>query len=135
MASISVDLPPELYERLQQAAERRDQSLEAVLVDGLTLLFGAPLPDLSLLDTFTDDMLKQIIHQHLSESDEEQLATLLDKGNQGILTDPEKVALDRLIAVVNRQMLLRSEALVILKNRGQGWQENNPRGSHEWLPY
>jgi hypothetical protein len=118
MATISVDLPQELYERLQQAAEQREQSLEAVLVDGLSLLFGTPLPELSLLDTFTDEMLKQIIRQRLSDSDEEQMETLLDKGNQGILDPKDKFELDRLIATVNRQMLLRSEAFVILKKRG-----------------
>jgi hypothetical protein len=118
MASISVDLPPELYERLREAAEHRAQSLESVMVDGLSLLFGAPPPGVSLLETLTDDILIQIIHLRLPESDAAQLSNLLEKGNQGTITDPQKTRLDELVAAVNRQMLLRSEALVILKNRG-----------------
>jgi len=56
--------------------------------------------------------------QRLSDADAERMEVLLDKGNQGTLSNAEKPELDRLVDQVNLHMLLRSKALLILKQRG-----------------
>ena len=43
-STVELQIPPEIYERARQIARDSNRSIESVLLDGLTLLFGA-LPD------------------------------------------------------------------------------------------
>jgi hypothetical protein len=90
------------------------------LSDGLTLLFGA-LPDMGIspdeLKKYTDEQLWAIVHQRLAWPQDTRLRELIALGNQGQITDDEKAEMERLIDLVDHQMLLRSEAL-LLKQRG-----------------
>ncbi len=43
--TLSLDLPTTLYDRIQDAALRRAQPVESVLVESLSLLFGDPAVD------------------------------------------------------------------------------------------
>jgi hypothetical protein len=54
--SISFELPTEIYERIQEVAQNTNRSLESVVVDSLTLIFGRTpelMPD--LLNEISDD--------------------------------------------------------------------------------
>jgi hypothetical protein len=120
-ATIELNLPPEIYERARQIARTSNRSVEAVLIESLTLLLGE-LPDTDLqpdeLKTFTDAQLWAIVHQHLAWPQDSRLNMLLAKGKQGILSDAERAEMERLMALVDHQMVLRSEALLLLKQRG-----------------
>jgi hypothetical protein len=92
-----------------------------VLLDGLTLLFGA-LPDAGIspdvLKGYSDEQLWAIVHQRLAWPQDTRLRELIAFGKQGQITGDEKAEMERLIDLVDHQMLLRSEALLLLKRRG-----------------
>jgi hypothetical protein len=70
------------------------------------------------LKSYTNDQLMEIIYQRLAPSQDARLRELVALGKQGKLTIDEKSELERLIDLVYQQMLLRSEALLLLKSRG-----------------
>lgn len=116
-----LQIPSEIYERAQQIAKDTDRSIESILLDGLTLLFGS-LPDKRVspetLQDYTDQQLWAIVHQRIAWPQDTRLRQLIALGKQGQITNEEKVEMDNLIDLVDHQMLLRSEALLLLKQRG-----------------
>ena len=120
-STVELQIPPEVYERVRQIAKASNRSVESVLQDGLTLLFGA-LPDTGIspdeLKNYTDEQLWAIVHQRLAWPQDTRLRELIALGKQGQITEDEKAEMERLIDLVDHQMLLRSQALLLLKQRG-----------------
>ena len=120
-STVELQIPPEIYERARQIARDSNRSIESVLLDGLTLLFGV-LPDAGVtpdeLKDYSDEQLWAIVHQRLAWPQDTRLRELIALGKQGQITDEEKAEMERLIDLVDHQMLLRSEALLLLKQRG-----------------
>jgi len=119
--TVELELPTEIYERAQQIARDSQRSVESVLLDGLTLLFGQ-LPGASLsldaLASYEDEQLWALVHQRLAWPQDTRLRELIALGRQGQLHADEKAEMERLLDLVDHQMLLRSEALLLLKRRG-----------------
>lgn len=120
-STVELQIPAEIYERARQIASDSNRSLESVLLDGLALLFG-DLPDTSLspdaLKDYTDEQLWAVVHQRLAWPQDARLRELIALGKQGQLTTDEQAEMERLVDLVDHQMLLRSEALLLLKRRG-----------------
>lgn len=120
-ARIELKIPPEIYERARQIASESNRSVESVLLDGLTLLFGA-LPDTGIspdeLRTYSDEQLWAVVYQRLAWPQDTRLRELMALGKQGQITSDEQAEMEGLIDLVDHQMLLRSEALLLLKQRG-----------------
>ena len=110
-----------LERRAQEIARASNRSVEEVLVESLALLFGT-LPDADTapdaLKGYSDEQLWAVVHQHLAWPQDARLRELVALGKQGQVSDEEKAELGRLIDLVDRYMLLRSQALVLLKQRG-----------------
>lgn len=70
------------------------------------------------LKNYTDEQLWAIVYQRLAWPHDMRLRELIALGKQGQITEDEKAELERLIDLVDHQMLLRSEALLLLKQRG-----------------
>ena len=121
---VLLNLPDELYERIQQIAEESQRSVEAVMLESLDLLFSQKSPNddldtmLTALSKYTDEELWALVHRRMAWSQSMRLHELSDKGKRGILPAQEQRELDGLLAQVDRDMLLRSEALLLLKQRG-----------------
>ena len=119
---ISIELPPELYAQVQEIAAQNKDTVESVLVNTLSVLLGisdtSAATQLSALQAFSDDQLWAVIYHQLTPQEKERLSDLLDRGNEGNLSPDEKSELKSLVAKSERQMLLRSEAFVLLKERG-----------------
>lgn len=119
--TIDLHIPPEIYERARAIATASERSIESVLLDGLTLLFGT-LPDASVsvdaLASYSDEQLWAVVYQRLAWPQDTRLRELIGLGKQGQLTLEEKQEMERLLELVDHQMLLRSEALLLLKQRG-----------------
>lgn len=119
--TVQLRLPADVYERARQIAKANDRSVEAVLLDGLNLLFGG-LPETNItpeaLKKYTDEQLWAIVHHRLAWPQDTRLRELVALGKRGQISDDERAEMERLIALVDRAMLLRSKALVILKQRG-----------------
>lgn len=120
-STIELKIPDEVYERARQIAKVSQRSVESVLQDSLALMFGA-VPDAHLspadLATYDDEQLWAIVHQHLIWTQDVRLRHLIELGKHSPLTDDEQAEMERLIDLVDHQMLLRSEALLLLKKRG-----------------
>lgn len=119
--TVELQIPVEIYERARAIASNRGRSAESVLLDGLTLLFGA-LPDLrispDLLKDYSDEQLWAVVYRRLAWPQDARLRELIALGKRGQITVEEKTEMEELIALVDHQMLLRSEALLMLKQRG-----------------
>lgn len=119
--TVQLRIPPEIYERARQIAKANDRSVESVLLDSLSLLFGG-LPETNVtpeaLKKYTDEQLWAVVHHRLAWPQDTRLRELVALGKRGQITDDERAEMERLITLVDKAMLLRSQALLLLKQRG-----------------
>jgi|GEM_PF-521041 len=131
--SISVELSVDLFERLRAAATRSDRPLEAVLVESLTLLFGAQHPDRAALqeelETLSDAQLWALVYRRIAWPEGARLRELAARGRQMALTGQEQTELVTLIEETDSLMLLRSRALLVLQKRGHDIREQLQLGA------
>jgi hypothetical protein len=73
---------------------------------------------LQSLKNYTDEQLWALVHQRLTASQDARLRELIALGKVGQITSDEKAEMERLIDLLDHQMLVRSEALLLLKQRG-----------------
>ncbi len=114
-------VPAAIYERAEEIAGETNRTAESVLLESLAILFspdtgGMEEPD--ALSCFNDDQLWMTVLQRLTPKQDARLRELADRGNRGVLREREATELEAWVARVDRQMLLRSRALLLLKRRG-----------------
>jgi hypothetical protein len=115
---VLINLPDQLYERIQQVAEASERSIEAVLLESLDILFANDVPDTTEpgeLSSYADEQLWAIVERRLPWPQSIRLHELSEKS---ALSDDERQELEQLLDLTDRLMLARSEALRILKARG-----------------
>ena len=119
--TIELEIAPEVVEYVRKIARGENCSVEAVLEDGLTLLFGSTSEVESQLDRLndcTEEQLWAVIHHRLTFTQDRRIRLLMEYGREGTLMEQEKSELDCLLNLIDRQTLLRSRALLLLKERG-----------------
>ncbi len=122
--AITLDLPEDLYERVRQVAEQSQRPLERVLVESIRLLFVLPptatdvATTLAAMPGYSDAQLWAVVYQRLAWPQSQRLHELSGKNKLEKLTEDEQSACEHLLTLNDRAMLLRSEALLLLKNRG-----------------
>jgi len=120
-STVELEIAPEIEEYVRVIAASENCSIESILQEGLALLFGNNSIveyQLNRLSDCTDEQLWALIYQRLTQSQDYRMRELLDRGTEGKLTDQENAELKYYVDLVDRQMLLRSRALVLLKERG-----------------
>lgn len=122
--AVSIELTEELYEGVRQVAEWSGQPIEKVLIEGMLWWYNKIRADdvdalMKRFRTFSNVELRAVVYQRLPLQDVERMDFLTEKGKAGLLTPEEKNELDDLVDLIQYQMLLRSEALLLLKERGQ----------------
>jgi len=70
------------------------------------------------LQQYTDDGLWAVVDQRLTQEQDTRLRQLIPLGKQGQLAVDEQAEMERLVDLVDHQMLLRSETLLLLQQRG-----------------
>jgi len=70
------------------------------------------------IQQYADDELWAVVDQHLTQEQDARLRELIALGKQEQLMADEQTEMERLIDLVDHQMLLRSEALLLLQQRG-----------------
>ncbi len=120
-STVELELAPEIVEYVRAIAAGENCTIESILQEGLALLFGNNSIveyQLNRLSDCTDEQLLALIYQSLTQSQDYRMRELLQLGTEGKLTKQENAELKYYVDLVDRQMLLRSRALVLLKERG-----------------
>lgn len=130
---IHLNLPTDLYARIEEVATRSDQPIEAVLLESLALLFGAASIDwdhlAATLETLTDAQLWALLYRRLAWVSAGRLHDLTARGRRTPLSDEEQAELAALIDEADRMTLLRSHALLMLQQRGHNVRDQLQRGA------
>lgn len=124
--SLTLQIPTHIYQRLQQVAQTTRQPMEAVAYQSLQgnlppLIEDVPdewRGDVADFDQLNDEALWKVAQEPLSEQQWKRHQDLLERNQDGALTDGEHRELTRLRTMVDRFVLRRSYALALLKWRG-----------------
>jgi len=124
--TVTMQLPENLYLRLQQTAQATRQSMEATLLRALQV--GSPpawetapaefQADLAALDRLDDAALWRIARARIALTQMERCQALLDKNANETLSSDERQELTQLRTEQDRQMLLKVHAAALLQWRG-----------------
>jgi len=124
-ATIPLQLPEFLYQRLKRAADLTHRSVEDIAVTTLeAVLPSTPdLPpaiadELAAMHLFSDEALWVAATPSFSPSEEQRLAQLNAAAGERDLTPAEDAAQQTLIAAYRRSVLRRAKAMAILAQRG-----------------
>jgi len=122
---VTIRLPKALYEQLQSRAARRQRTVADEVLDVLTGATPATevLPDeleraIAELIAVDDAILWQVARSHMPLDAIERLQELNLKRQREGLTDTEQQESDQLIRQYERSMLVRAQAVALLKQRG-----------------
>ena len=113
---VDLHLLPHIYKAIRRIAENSSQSVEEVVISSLEVLYGEDEP--GILEHFSDEVLWKVARKSLSPQYEARLDELIAQSKEASLNKAEQAELDSLLEIVDRLMLARSKALVLLKQRG-----------------
>mgnify|MGYP001606101204 CR=1 FL=1 len=124
--TLTIQLPEDLYLRLQQAAQATQQPLNEIFLHVVQV--GSPpgwndIPaefqaDVATLDRLDDTALWRIARQKYSETEMKMYQDLLDKNADGSISEAEKQKLQTLRIEGDRFMLRKAHAAALLRWRG-----------------
>ena len=126
LRTVTMQLPENLYLRLQHTARATQQSFEETLlralqVGSLPTWETAPAEfqaDLAALDRLNDAALWRIARHRTAATQMDRYQALLDKGSNETLSIGEREELNQLRAEFDRQMLRKAHAAALLQWRG-----------------
>jgi hypothetical protein len=124
--TVTVSLSDATYRRLRRAAEIAGKPIDEIaaqslqdslppLLDVIPRRFRA---DLQAMEQLSDDDLWRISRQVVDVKDQRRYRRLLKKSRLGPLTEREQQVLSELRATIDRVMLRRAYAYLLLKWRG-----------------
>lgn len=123
--TVTVAVPPALYDQLEQRAAQAARSVEDEVV--LTLAAAIPPEDrlspdleetLASMSALDDEALWRVAHSRVTDEDGERLADLADKRQRAGLTPAELREAEELAHLHDRSLLFRGQAAALLKQRG-----------------
>jgi paraquat-inducible protein B len=123
---ITLQLPEDLYQRLNHTAQATQQPLEAVILRAITT--GSPpdwddvpaelQPDLAALDRLNDEALWEIARSRKTAADLERYDDLLERNREHTITSDERSELTALRQEADRFMICKAQASALLRWRG-----------------
>jgi len=126
LRTVTMQLPENLYLRLQQTAQATKQSFDTILLRALQV--GSPpswestsaefQADLAALDRLDDAALWRIARIRAASGQTARYQTLLDKNANQTLSLEEQAELAQLRTELDRQMLQKAHAAALLQWRG-----------------
>jgi predicted transcriptional regulator len=124
--TVTIQLPENLYLRLQQTAQATRQPLEEIFLRALQV--GSPptwetapaefQADLAALDRLDDAALWRLARYRATPSLSDRYQTLLDKNANNDLSAEERAELTQLRTEFDRHMLRKAHAAALLQWRG-----------------
>ena len=126
LQKITLDLPENIYIRLQNAAQATKQPLDQVILRAVQM--GSPpgwddIPaeyqvDIAALERLDDRSLWRIARSRQTQTDVDAYQDLLDKNREGTISDAERQELRDLRAESDLLMLRKAHAAALLRWRG-----------------
>lgn len=134
-----INIPEEVYSRLRELAETKDQPVEEMVMRRLKSMVDDPFASLSddeqaelvALRYLSDDALWTIAAEQMPDSVQAQTQTLMDRNSRGLITAEEYQELAALVERGNRLMLRKAEAAGILMERGHSFTRDDFVRQHE----
>lgn len=119
--TVVLDLPESLHERVRQQAESANRPVEEVLTESIALLFGEADQNISVesLQDRSDAELWALVRRRMTWDLEARIDSFSALARTRALLPDEVQQRDALIAEVDHYVLMRSAALLLLKQRGQ----------------
>jgi hypothetical protein len=124
MKTITLQIPDELYARVEQAAADSARSPEALLRDSIEVLYREPVDDdvmnmqIAAMPAYTNEQLWAIANHRMRVDAALRRKALIAQVKISTLSDDDQAELDALGALWDRYVLLRSTALAALQERG-----------------
>ncbi len=120
-ATIVLTLPEEVVQKFRQKAAEGQRTVEEIMVE--TLMSYQPEADdyetlLAPLANYTDEQLWAVVNTTLTVSEKSRYENLVDTRRKGVVSEQEQQEINQFVNKIEMQMLFRSEALVLLKERG-----------------
>lgn len=125
-ATVTLQIPDLIYQRLVNTANATGRSIEEVMLHALKV--GSPpdwdnVPDefkteLAALDRLEDEALWKIATARKTSAEMARYNELLDRNQNGDLTEAEQLELGELRSQADRFMLRRAQAAALLHWRG-----------------
>lgn len=123
---LTLTLPDNLYHPIYRLAETTHEPVEDVLLTALRAslppLDGLPadlIKELTELEFRDSGSLRRTLLEKVRPDHQERLELLLDKNQQGILTEEEQYELSLLQKSADRIMFRKARAAVLLRFRGE----------------
>ena len=124
-ATVSINLPERLFQKLKRVADLTHRSVEDVAVTSLEVALPTDqdLPadiadELAAMRLFSDKVLWAATTPALTSPEEQHLLHLNMTASERDLTSDENAGQQRLIGVYQRSVIRRAQALAILAQRG-----------------
>ena len=120
-STVELEIPEEVFEEVKGIARGGNRSVESVLQDGLRMVFGATSNcevSMEALEDFDNEQLWHIANHQRTLAQDSRWRELMALNKQGLMTAEQNKELDNLSDLIDRQVLLRTKALVLLKRRG-----------------
>jgi hypothetical protein len=125
--TVTLQIPETVYLKYKQRAEQTNRTIEAEVLEAVSI--AAPdnaLPaelaeELNAMTLYTDEALKKIVRTKIPAKDRQQMRQLnhkQQKEGRVSLSDAELETLDELGNAYDRHVLIRSQALFWLQQRG-----------------
>ena len=120
--SVSLELSKDIYDHFVHLAERTGRPVEDVMLETLEAKargtnFDPDAVNLPL-DKYDDDQLWAVLEQRIPWSERERFRKIVERRETRPLTPEEEAELDALVERFDALTLVRSEALMLLKQRG-----------------
>lgn len=120
---ITLELPSELYQQIQDLAGQRQMSVQSALIETIRLHFAQatlsqPAPEWEILEIFPDDLLMSIVHMTDGIQSAERLATLTEAAESRTLLSHELLEVRKLSLQATCLDAIRAKASSELNLRG-----------------
>ena len=111
---VTITLPDEVYRRVERLAQLTSRNIADVLSDTIKL----SIPELSLqteiiesVARLSDDRVIALTQLQLEPEQDERLSELLDRQQEGIITEAEQIELSSLMQIYQEGLLRKATAL------------------------
>jgi predicted DNA-binding protein len=118
---VTLTLPADVFQRAQLLAQRTGRAVDQVLVETIEVSLrplGSSEGDDSSLASWTDDTVRSATQVELPAEADQRLSRLLDRQQQGALTETERPELAALMELYQRRLLRKAQALREAVRRG-----------------